>query len=138
MTPKFVAAVEAHFITQMTANFAAIPLFFENVPDPETVDVYAVLHVVSGDTFPGGIQKNSRSRNVGIIQIDVYTPKDQGAGEGRSVAFAAGNYFKRLRLTVPGEGEAVIKEPTVVGRGIVRGRHKQMATIPYYYDFIPV
>ncbi len=137
MTPKFIAAVEAHFITQMTANFADIPLFFENIPDPDTVDIYAVLHVIAGDTFPTGIVRDSRSRNVGIIQIDVYAPKDQGAGEGRGVAFEAGNYFRRLRITVAGEGGAVFKEPSVSGRGTVRGRHKQMVTIPYYYDFRP-
>jgi hypothetical protein len=93
--------------------------------------------VVPGETFKTCIQETSKNRNVGIVQVDIYVPKDQGAGEARTTAVAAGKYFQRLSLSVAGEGFAQFKESSISGRGEQRGRYKHMAVIPYYYDFDP-
>ena len=135
MTPDFVAAVEQKFATDMGTTFAGVPLVFDNTPQTDTVETYAVLNVVAGETFPCGIVEDGKSRNVGLIQIEVFTPKDTGAGEARLKAYTIGKFFRRLNLSVTSEGHAVFKEPMITSQGVVRGRHSQLVRVPYYYDF---
>lgn len=138
MTPSFHAAVEQHYKTNMAANDPTVALHYENVPVPEDVSkTFSEIFVIAGDTFQNCIDQNSKSRNVGIVHINVFTPKDQGAGEGRNIAHRIGKSFRRLNLVVGVEGVAVFREPTVKTRGEVRGMHKEVVTIPYHYDFTP-
>lgn len=135
MTPDFVAAVETHFTTNMGTSFPGVPLVYDNSVQPDTVEVYVSINVIAGDTFPCGIVEDSKSRNVGILQVEVFTQKDTGAGEARSKAYAIGKFFRRLNLSVTSEGFAVFKEPMVNSQGTVRGRHSHLVRIGYYYDF---
>lgn len=136
MTPELKADLETLFTAQMTILYPGMPLLFSNVPVPDTVDVYAVMHVLaSEEAFPINLGIESKTRNVGLIQVDVFTPKDQGSGEAHRIAYAAGNIFKRQVRNILTEGTVTLKDPSVTDRGEVRGRHKQMMRIPYRYDF---
>lgn len=136
MTPTFLSEVEALFSNYMTANQAAIPFYFENSKVPTDLDIYAVLHILpSEDVLPINVGINAKSRNVGLIQVDVYGPKDTGAGATQTLAYQIGKAFKRVNLLVATEGHAVFKDPSVQSRGEVRGRHKEQMRVPYRYDF---
>lgn len=137
MTPDFIAKIETHFAVTMAAEYgASLPLFFSNAPVPKTMESFAVIHVVSSDiVLPINLGIHAKNRNVGLIQIDVYTPKDTGAGDGRRIAAFAGKQFQRRNMIVQGEGNIVLKEVVLRDRGEVRGRHKQQADINYEYDF---
>lgn len=136
MTPTFLSGVETYFSTYMQANHAGINFYFENSAVPEDLDTYAVLHILpSEDVLPINLGISSKSRNVGLIQVDVYTPKDTGAGVGNSLAAAIGRSFKRKTMNMGTEGFAVFKDPSVQSRGNVRGRHKEQMRCPYRYDF---
>lgn len=135
MTPDFVSTAEQHFATNMGTSFPGIPMVFDNTPQPDTVETYTEFNIIAGDTFPCGIEEDGKSRNVGVLQIEVFTPKDQGAGEARSKAYAIGKFFRRFNMSVTSEGGAVFKEPMVTSNGTVRGRHSHLMRIGYYYDF---
>lgn len=136
MTPAFRAFVETRFRDHMNAQYPTLPLEYSNTDVPETVAEFAVIHIMaSDDTVPICIGGASMNRNVGIIQVDVYTPKDQGTGEGREIAHFAGKVFKRKDFSVGVEGKATFKEHTVLDRGEVWGRHKEEMRVPYWYDF---
>lgn len=136
MTPNFIRFVESRFQTEFSALYPAVPMFFSNVPVPETMDTFVCLHIMaSEDTMPINIGHEAKSRNVGLIQVDVFTPKDQGAGEAYEIAYASGNIFKRRSLSVGAEGLVVFKDSSIQDRGEMRGRHKHMMRVPYRYDF---
>lgn len=136
MTPEFIKFVETRFNTEFPLVHAGVPVFFSNVPVADTVDTFVAFHVMaSEDTMPINLGIESKSRNVGLLQVDVFTPKDQGAGEAYTMAYNAGMIFKRQDLSVGSEGLVVFKDPSIQDRGEVRGRHKHMMRIPYRYDF---
>lgn len=136
MTPEFIRFVETRFQTEFPLVHPGIPMLFSNVPVAKTVDTFVCLHVLaSEDTMPINLGRLAKSRNVGLIQVDVFTPKDQGAGEAYQMAYDAGMIFKRQDLNVGSEGLVVFKDPAIQDRGEVRGRHKHMMRVPYRYDF---
>lgn len=136
MTPNFIVKVEQMFEAAMQTDYPGEVFMFDNTPVADTVGRYAAIHVMaSEDTIPINLGITSKSRNVGVIQIDVYTPKDTGTGTARVMAYALGNAFKRLTVPVAGEGQITFKDASVTSRGEVRNRHKHMVSIPYRYDF---
>jgi hypothetical protein len=137
MTDDFISEVETIFRDGMTAEYgSALPLYYSNVPVPSTVENFAVIHVIPSDlAIPINLGKEADSRNVGVIQIDVFAPKDTGAGEARRIAAFAGKLFRRKKHPVTEEGIVTFKDPVARDRGEVRGRHKQQMDIPYRYDF---
>lgn len=135
MTPLMISDVESFWIAQMGTRSPSTVLLFPNDPVPETQGIFAQIHVVPGDSLPINLGITAKSRNVGIIQIDVYGPKDVGAGGVHNVASLCGLIFRRQTRTISTEGNLVCKDPSVVDTSNIRGRHSFMARIPYRYDF---
>jgi hypothetical protein len=136
MTPTFFSYVEARFQAFMSAEYPTMKLYYANPPLAEQVGEYAVIHILaSEDVLPTNLGIESKSRNVGIVQVDVYTPKDTGAGEGQAIAYYASRIFKRQVLSVDREGVVTFKDPSVMDRGEVHGKHKEQMRCPYRYDF---
>lgn len=140
MTPDFVAAIETRFRDGMVAEYGSdFPLYYSNVPVPEGVEDFAVVHVINdNETRPINLGGEAKSRVVGIVQIDVFTPKDTGAGKGKRIAQVAGRIFHRQKFHVTSEGHVTMGDLYIEDRGEVRGRHKEMCSIPYRYDFSAV
>jgi len=131
------SAVETFFDAYMTTEQAGVPFYFENSKVPTDLEIYAVLHILpSEDVLPINLGITAKSRNVGLIQVDVYGPKDVGAGPTQTLAYQIGRAFKRRQLTITAEnGHCVFKDHSVQSRGEVRGRHKEQMRVPYRYDF---
>ena len=137
MTPTFFSTVEGLFEAYMLSDFPAVPFFFSNADAPADDQMtYVIFHVMtSEDVFPINIGLTSKSRNVGVVQADVYSPKNIGAGLARTIAYSIGNSLKRRDIASGVEGLIVFKDPAVVDRGEMRGKHKQEMRCPYRYDF---
>lgn len=136
MTPQFASFVEERFSVAMQTQYPGMSFYFSNSKVPTDLDEYAVLHIMSSeDVMPINLGITAKSRNVGLIQVDVFSPKDIGAGRAQNIAYYTGSIFKRQVLQVGTEGLITFKDPSVVDRGEVRGRHKQQMRVPYRYDF---
>jgi hypothetical protein len=136
MTPDFVSAVETRFRDFMSVEYAGVPLFYENMAVTDDVETFAMISVLNSDlTLPINVGGKAFSRNPGVIQIDVFCPKDTGAGDAKRMAYAAGKLFRRLKLNVTDEGVATFKDPTVKSWGTTRGWHREIVSLPYRYDF---
>jgi len=136
MTPKFISFVETLFSADFLANHPNVPIEFPNFTVTDEVSAFVSIHVLaSEDVFPINLGITAKSRNVGLVQVDVYTPKDTGAGQARELAYAAGNVFKRKNFSVDSEGTVVFKDPSIQDRGQERGHQKYMMRVPYRYDF---
>jgi len=137
MTPNFLSAVEEFFDLYMQAEHPGVSYFFDNSKATTEQGPYAVIHVLpSEDVLPINLGITAKSRNVGLVQVDVYGPSDQGAGPVNTLAYQIGRAFKRLQLTVSADnGHCVFKDPAVQARGEMRGLHKEQMRVPYRYDF---
>ena len=137
MTPKFKYEMEKRFMDYMTPQYGTtVPLYFSNDDVPAGVYTYAVLHVMASENvIPINLGQYAKSRNAGVLQIDVFTPKDTGSVRGATIAVFAASIFNRQTIGVPDEGTAVMKDGAVQDRGEVLGLHKQMVSVGYRYDF---
>ncbi len=136
MTPLMVSDAQQHFTARLNALYPGMPIFFENVDVKDQTGYYAVFHVLAGDTLPINLGITAKSRNVGLIQIDIIGPTDQGRGEAFRRAHEAGRFFRRQVRTIGNEGQVTYKDPSVSTIGQVRGKHMEMARVPYRYDFV--
>lgn len=137
MTPQFSSYVEVRTIGSLATSYPGMLVQVSNTTVADTVDSYVAIHILaSDDVTPIDIGVNAKSRNVGVVQIDVYTPKDTGAGEGGDIAKVCSKIFKRLTANIGTEGQATFKDPSILDRGTVRGRHKTEMRVPYRYDFV--
>lgn len=137
MTPDFASHVETLWQAFMQANHPAVSIFFSNADAPENdLTNYAVIHIMaSEDTVPINTGINAKSRNVGVIQVDSFSPIDVGPGAAHAVADACGLLFKRRVDSVTSEGTVTFKDYSAVSRGQIGGKYKYMMRIPYRYDF---
>lgn len=136
MTPTFNSKVEELFIAYMDSEQPTIPYYFTNSDVPEDVDMYVVLHILSSeDVVQSHLGRGAKSRNVGVVQADVYAPKGEGGGPSNTLAHQIGKFFKRRDANAGVEGLITFKDPAVQTRGLVRGRYKEQMRIPYRYDF---
>lgn len=136
MTPLMVSDAQQLFEAQIELLYPGIKVYFDNTDVKDTKDYYAVFHVLAGDTYPITLGINGKSRNVGLVQIDIVGPTDKGRGEAFKRAFAAGKIFRRKTRSIATEGQVTYKDPSVSSIGEVRGKHMEMARIPYRYDFV--
>lgn len=138
MTPLFSSYVEGLWQAGMQTDYPAIPIYFDNSDAPENAnEQYAVIHIMaSEDTMPINLGINAKSRNVGVIQVDSFTPVDIGPGPAQEIARYAGLLFKRRVAPVATEGTVTFKDYSVTSRGQMAGKFKYMMRIPYRYDFI--
>lgn len=137
MTPTMISACESFAINVMQTHFPNIPVFMTGQAVPSTVSTYVRFWVMpSSDVFQVSITDTSKSRNVGVLQADVYGPKDQGAGPTGDIAFRLAQEFFRAPIEAGSEGWVVLKDSSVVDRGDLAEDHVQQMKVPYRYDFV--
>lgn len=136
MTPAMISACEAFAIEVMQTLFPGVPIIMSGQAVPKEASTYARFWVIPSDeTLQMALSGDAKSRNVGLVQADVYGPKDQGAGPTGDIAFAIAKEFRRRPLVVGEEGTVVFKDPSVKDMGDSEEEHRQMMRIPYRYDF---
>lgn len=136
MTPNMISACEAHILNTMLSAYPNVPVFMSGQAVPANESIYVRFWVIPSDeTLPLALGGEANSRNVGIVQADVYGPKDRGAGETGDIAFEISKNFHRHPLEVLGEGWVVFKDSSVRDMGDAEEEHRQMMRVPYRYDF---
>lgn len=136
MTPKMIGTLEATIIAYLQANHPTTTLLMSGQAVPNKSSLYVKFFVIpSADTIPINIGKSAKSRNVGIIQIDVRGPTDRGAGPTGDLAWELAKFFARKEVNIPSEGLVTLKDPSVIDMGERGEEHWQVGRVPYRYDF---
>lgn len=136
MTPEMIAACETLAIAAMADANPRVTVYFSNQAIPPDAQTYARFWVIPSDeVFPVGMGLDARSRNVGLVQIDVYGPKDVGAGGTRAIADEMKKHFHRKQLPVGTQGAVVFKDAASKDMGTEGEEHRYLVRIPYRYDF---
>jgi hypothetical protein len=138
MTPAMITACENAALNALSASsHRRTPMFMSGQAVPAATSIYVRFWVLpSPEVFQVGLGVDARSRNVGVLQADVYGPKDRGAGETGDIAFALAKAFTRLDIEAEAEGWVVCKDAGVQDLGDMDEEHKQMMRVPYRYDFV--
>lgn len=136
MTPKMIGTLEAAVITEMGTSFPSVPVITSGQAVPSAVSMYTIFRVIPSDeSIPVGMGATARSRNVGVLQLDVLGPKDVGAGPTGDIAEHIGRFLRRRDIEVLGEGLIVTKDHSCVDFGTVKEEHRYIMRCPYRYDY---
>ena len=137
MTPKFHATVEGRIKTILPTIYPLYPVFFGNTNIPDNSTTYYVVNVLSSaDTDQINFGTLSKSRNVGLVQIDALTKTGIGAGLAQDMAWGVSKILYRSQLEVLGEGWITFKDPTGPVDMGTKESHREIIRIPYRYDFV--
>lgn len=136
MTPTMISTCEAFIIDKVRDAYPNVPLVMSGQAVPSKTSVYIRLYVLASDeVLPMSLGIEANSRNVGLIQADVYGPKDRGAGETGDIAFFLAKQFRRKTLFAGEEGTIVFRDAAVKDMGDDEEEHRQSMRVPYRYDF---
>ncbi len=137
MTNAFQAFVEGRLFTLLGTAYPGLDIRAAGQEPSQAATAVVVQVLASDESYPTHLGRAAKSRNVGIVQVDVYFPPDQGDGPGTALAEDAAALFTRLDAPVAGEGRVRFKDGTVSPRGEMNGKRKVRARIPYEYDYTP-
>ena len=73
-------------------------------------------------------------RHLGILQIDVIIPENQGNGERDGVADFLADLFNEHEVTLTGDIRLRFKVPSQRDFGTSNGESKKIVSIPYWVD----
>lgn len=93
------AAIETAFATAWAST---TPIKYANAPFTVPADgsAYVALHVLDGEgMIIGNTGATNRVRQVGLVQVDIYTRENQGTRPGRQLADQAGAIFGNKRIS---------------------------------------
>lgn len=136
MTPKMISAVEAAALTYINSTWAAYKLYMNDTPIPANSTKYSRIWVIASDSTTPMELGRGKSRNVGIIQLDVFDAPDIGSGPTGDVAMGFIKAFSRKDILIPLEsGNLVLGDGTYRSSSKEGEYSKGIASIPYRYDF---
>ena len=137
MTPIMIGTIESVVIDYLNTAHPDYPVYMSGETIPSAQTKYCRFWVIpSNETFPVGMGVTAKSRNVGIVQLDVIGLADIGAGETSNVASSFVKFFSRESYAIPSEdGYLTLKDGVVMDSGKVGESHRGVARIGYRYDF---
>lgn len=125
------------FETRLAANFSATPIQFENVPfSPPRDAAWISLMILSGEGRQASLGPGALNRFLGVAEIHIYVPEDQGTKVARQHADTLEAIFREQQFSASGSGKITVRTPWYQTRGVEEGWHHSLLMIPYQRDKI--
>jgi hypothetical protein len=102
--------------TWADARSPALPVAFENVPFTPPAGAYLACYMLPADNQIDDMQ-GTHIRFVGVFQINVYVPINQGAGAALGIADELRTLFPAYSVKTNGSTDVWIDSAVRVGRG---------------------
>ena len=117
-------------------NFTTYPVKYENVPftQPEG-NPWVALTILSGGGEIGSLGTGMTSRLErfsGIIQIDIYTPEDDGTKTAREAADTIAAIFDVVQFEAGSSGKITTRVPSYSTMGVQNGWHHSVVSVAYH------
>lgn len=115
--------------SRMAANFTVCHVKYANVnydPSPETP--WAEINVIVADSINAEIGTGLH-RNVGIISVNIYVPRNTGTADARNKADLAASIFRDAQFN-----GITCRSPKVVDVGEIEEWYVINMSVPYYRD----
>lgn len=128
-------AIETRFATAWSASsFAATPVQYENTPVPSATS-YVAVSILTGKAQPSEISSTGFSRNVGVIQFDIYVAADIGSNSARAMAEVMETAFYREQFSAGNSGTITVRTIDFRYLGVTAGRARYVLSLGYWRDF---
>jgi hypothetical protein len=113
-----------------------VKIKLENVLFEQPDAPWVALHVIEGDSIQAELSTNPIERAIGIVQIDIFIPEDDGTSIGQKLAWDAGKAFDRWEVRLTNEATSYFKTPERFNDlGTSNGFLHMAVRIPFRTDF---
>lgn len=124
------------FRTQFDVLNPTIPIKYPNQKfDQPSAKPWVSIVIMGGESFQANLGiSNITERSVGIVQIDIMFPEDQGTKQMSELSETIGRIYSRKQKASGLLGSIVFKTPDIEDMGIELGFYHYMIRIPFRRD----
>jgi hypothetical protein len=124
-------AERAAFEQRMANNWSTTDIWFDNVPyKPTSGTSYVRFSILPGESQQTTIGGSANiHRNVGILDISIFTPEQQGTKVGKQYADTIAAIFRDVTFS-----NITCRSPYITDNGISGGWYHLTLTVPYWRD----
>lgn len=134
-------ALAAHFQTLWEPTDG--PIAWPNKPfETPANSMFCVYSIVSRGTIRRSLGYNFFKRHMGTVQVDIYTPQDQGTKRARQISDVLENAYELLTLPLADDESVIFETPSgrVLDPNVIRASNlddnweRFVFEAPYYRD----
>ena len=128
------AVIISEFKTKFDDANPSIPVKYPNHKFVQPDTTWAAIVILGGTSQQANLGvKNVTERHVGLVQIDIMVPEDEGTKEGGELAQAAGAIFSRQQFSA-GTSSLTFQTPEIKPIGDDGGFDRTMVRIEFRRD----
>ena len=126
--------IEKRIVSQVGFSYPEFTVDIRSVPEDESPK--RVAYLLIGGRSARSTLGAKWDRHIGILQIEVIIPDNQGNGERDEVADFLADTFNELEVTLPNDIRLRFKVPSQRDFGTGDGESKKIVSIPYWVDVL--
>lgn len=127
-------AIETKLIEQVAAHHPDVDLQLSNAKFDRTTATYLTYTILEGKSARVNLGPGRWVRTVGVLQLDILGPENEGTGGPIRLAEWAGKLFDEWKTILEDDARLNFKVPAIVGMGVNQGFHREVVSIPYWRD----
>lgn len=126
--------IEKRIVSQVGFSYPEFTVDIRSVPEDESPK--RVAYLLIGGRSTRSTLGAKWDRHIGILQIEVIIPENQGNGERDEVADFLADVFNEHETTLPNDIRIRFKVPSQRDFGTGDGESKKIVSIPYWVDVL--
>lgn len=126
--------IEKRIVSQVGFSYPEFTVDIRSVPEDESPK--RVAYLLIGGRSARSTLGAKWDRHIGILQIEVIIPENQGNGERDEVADFLADVFNEHETTLPNDIRIRFKVPSQRDFGTGDGESKKIVSIPYWVDVL--
>lgn len=127
------AAIESRFASAWAST---TKVRYENVEfaEPKDRTAWVSFNIITGDGRQITLGDNAVHRLPGVIVIQVFTVKDGGTAQARTLADQAAAVFRQAEFSSGNSGRILCRTPSILSVGVRDGWYQLNVKIPFIRD----
>lgn len=125
---------ESSLATYMAASYPGVPVKFPNVPWQQPETTWVDIHVLDGKSFPAELGVVAVDRHVGLVQVDVLIPRNQGTAVAIAMVEAICTQWRKQHVTLSDNAVLRFRVPEYHDLGENGGFYRMCGRVPYVRD----
>ncbi len=127
-----VTHIEQRIVSQVGFHYPEFLVDINNAPEDQAPK--RVAYFVLGGKSARSTLGAKWDRHVGVLQMDVMVPENEGNGERDEVADFLADTFNEYEVTLTGDIRLRFKVPSQRDFGTNTGESKKIVSVPYWVD----
>ena len=126
--------IEKRIVAQVGFSYPEFLVDIRNVPEDQSPK--RVAYLLIGGRSARSTLGAKWDRHIGILQMEVIIPDNEGNGERDEVADFLADAFNELETTLPNGIRLRFKVPSQRDFGTGNGESKKIVSVPYWVDVL--